>query len=516
MRRSILFSLFCLPSLCLAQPDSLHVIWDKRGYGEQSHFGGQVWGLGDQNDDGYADFAVLSSGTGPAGQESERRFDFFRGGNPPDTMPYVTFTRDSSTTIEFASFYPFVCGDLNGDGYQDWWLWFEPRSNPDTIITNIYWGGPMADTIPDAVFRLPATGLDGMGQIGDINGDGYDDFYLYLGSGIHDETYIFFGGTLLDTIPDLVINSNPPGSQSALPRAIGDLSGDGYSDFVTATNMAPSIAYIYLGGNPPATTPAYTWPNFYIGWPPLIEDLNADHRGDLVIPRSLHMDVHFGGDTVSAIANCSLTFPGCDHGPQEVDNAGDINGDGFGDLTAISDCDLGLGALRLYLGHPWLNPDPVISIDGDEPPLYLVGILHAVGVGDINGDGIEDLAIGATNEMTYHEGQRGRVVILSGDTTLRAGADEPRAGLARELSISVFPNPFNATTTLRYAVPVSAQVKLSVYNILGQKVATLVDGVQQAGCHAVTWNGTNVASGIYIYRLQASGRTLTHKMLLMK
>jgi hypothetical protein len=79
-----------------------------------------------------------------------------------------------------------------------------------------------------------------------------------------------------------------------------------------------------------------------------------------------------------------------------------------------------------------------------------------------------------------------------------------------------YPNPFNATTTLRYAVPAAGWVKLSVYNILGQKVATLVDGMQPVGYHAVTWNGTNVASGVYIYRLEAQGHTLTHKMLLLK
>jgi hypothetical protein len=79
-----------------------------------------------------------------------------------------------------------------------------------------------------------------------------------------------------------------------------------------------------------------------------------------------------------------------------------------------------------------------------------------------------------------------------------------------------YPNPFNATTTLRYTVPAAGWIKLSVYNILGQKVATLVDGVQPVGYHSVTWNGTNVASGVYIYRLEAQGHTLTHKMLLLK
>ena len=79
-----------------------------------------------------------------------------------------------------------------------------------------------------------------------------------------------------------------------------------------------------------------------------------------------------------------------------------------------------------------------------------------------------------------------------------------------------YPNPFNATTTLRYAVPASGQVRLTVYNIVGQKVATLVDAPQSAGYHTISWNGTNLASGVYVYQLQANGQTLTHKMLLLK
>jgi len=79
-----------------------------------------------------------------------------------------------------------------------------------------------------------------------------------------------------------------------------------------------------------------------------------------------------------------------------------------------------------------------------------------------------------------------------------------------------YPNPFNARTTLRYAIPSSGQVRLTIYNIMGQKVATLVDGHQDAGYHSVTWNSTNLASGVYIYHLQADGHTLTKKMVLLK
>jgi len=84
-----------------------------------------------------------------------------------------------------------------------------------------------------------------------------------------------------------------------------------------------------------------------------------------------------------------------------------------------------------------------------------------------------------------------------------------------------YPNPFNPATTIRYQLPRSTKVILNIYNILGQRVKTLVDEVQTAGAKSVHWEGKNnagqnVSSGIYIYRLQAGGKTFSRKMLLLK
>ncbi|MFZ0389826.1 MAG: C25 family cysteine peptidase [Calditrichia bacterium] len=83
------------------------------------------------------------------------------------------------------------------------------------------------------------------------------------------------------------------------------------------------------------------------------------------------------------------------------------------------------------------------------------------------------------------------------------------------------PNPFNPATVIRYQLPQAQDVRLEVYNMLGQRVCTLVKGRQQASAHEVQWDGTNdagvqVASGIYIYRLQAGKQVATRKMILMK
>ncbi|WP_445664824.1 lamin tail domain-containing protein [Fodinibius sp. AD559] len=79
-----------------------------------------------------------------------------------------------------------------------------------------------------------------------------------------------------------------------------------------------------------------------------------------------------------------------------------------------------------------------------------------------------------------------------------------------------YPNPFNPTTTIPYEITEDAEVKLTIWNMIGQKVATLVDGPVDAGEHEETWNATNMPSGIYIARFQVGSEVFTRKMTLIK
>lgn len=79
-----------------------------------------------------------------------------------------------------------------------------------------------------------------------------------------------------------------------------------------------------------------------------------------------------------------------------------------------------------------------------------------------------------------------------------------------------YPNPFNPSTAISYTLPQASDVRLEVFNLLGQRVALLVNDRVQPGQHTVTFQAGNLSSGIYIYRLQADGFTQTRKMLLVK
>jgi hypothetical protein len=79
-----------------------------------------------------------------------------------------------------------------------------------------------------------------------------------------------------------------------------------------------------------------------------------------------------------------------------------------------------------------------------------------------------------------------------------------------------YPNPFNASTVINYELPMRAHVRLEVYNLTGQKLATLVDGQQEAGYRSVTWEDSEAASGVYFYKLTAGDFAEVKSMTLLR
>jgi hypothetical protein len=79
-----------------------------------------------------------------------------------------------------------------------------------------------------------------------------------------------------------------------------------------------------------------------------------------------------------------------------------------------------------------------------------------------------------------------------------------------------YPNPFNPSTTISYSIAKEGNVKLTIFNVIGSKVATIVNEYKPAGNYSVQFNGSNLASGIYLYRLESGNYSSAKKFILMK
>ena len=110
-------------------------------------------------------------------------------------------------------------------------------------------------------------------------------------------------------------------------------------------------------------------------------------------------------------------------------------------------------------------------------------------------------------------------------TVLLRGIADTNASVAREINLPVpnefslrqnYPNPFNPQTDIQFSLPVNADVRLTVVNMLGQEVAVLVNETMSAGVYTASFNGANLPSGLYFYRLDAGDYTSVRKMMLMK
>lgn len=112
--------------------------------------------------------------------------------------------------------------------------------------------------------------------------------------------------------------------------------------------------------------------------------------------------------------------------------------------------------------------------------------------------------------------------VLSATTSIALGTDDGHTGLPTDFQLSQnYPNPFNASTQIKYSLPRTTHVNITVFNVAGQHVTTIIDDLESAGNHAIVWeaysaDGNPLPSGIYFYRIQAGHFLATKKMVLLK
>ena len=119
-----------------------------------------------------------------------------------------------------------------------------------------------------------------------------------------------------------------------------------------------------------------------------------------------------------------------------------------------------------------------------------------------------------TEDLFAYEGEFEITEIIVANSQYEVSVDMP---IATSFTLSeAYPNPFNPTTTMTLTMPVSGEITVEVYNVLGQVVATLASGYMDASTYTLTWDASNASSGVYFVQADAEGFTKTQKLMLVK
>ena len=186
----------------------------------------------------------------------------------------------------------------------------------------------------------------------------------------------------------------------------------------------------------------------------------------------------------------------------------DVDDDGFLDLAVLN--------YSVYEVMLFLNDGAGrFTLQNSYPVVKSPKALCAI---DYELDGDMDLAVACHGTFSFAK-ENGGVLVLLNRLYDDVSAVEPSDGLALPSTLTLsqnYPNPFNPGTTIQFVLPRRAHVSLEVFNVLGQRVVTLIDETMAAGEHHVEWDGSEKPSGVYFYRLKAGAYTENRKMVLVK
>jgi hypothetical protein len=317
-------------------------------------------------------------------------------------------------------------GDFNGDGYQDVVVAASLNTAAGSYAGRayLYLGGPGFDATPDLVLTGsgPGARLGVAAAVGDVNNDGFEDFVVGApgnsgqipGPYTPGNAYLHFGGAVLDAVPDLIFTGENPGDVYGSNLAgLGDINADGHDDFVIAAPWWPNKtyrgkAYIYFGGpgldNVADLTFSIPEGELGVGVCPG-GDFTGDGHNDLLIGAykrdmpafdSGAAWLYMGGPGLDAVAD--FTFGGENHIDwfgSSLAWVGDLNNDGFNDLAmgASRYPSLGdWGRAYIFFGGPALDTTPDLVMTGEASGDYFRTV---AGVGDVDYDGFADFLVGA-------------------------------------------------------------------------------------------------------------------------
>lgn len=536
----------------------VHFIARMMGDEDGDDFGFEIVPLGDINGDGRGDFMVSV--------RNECEWRIYLGDTIISKNSYLAWPKHAPPYPCTPSVGRFVSTpDISGDGQPDL---FRSRSATTPPSIEIYFAGSAFDTLPDLIIRdsnfiFPGAAGKTMDAGLDLNGDGEPDIVLgdvsYLAEGPpieHGRAYVHYGGNGLDTIADLLLtdtvwtNQPRPGALGGAIALLPSINGDGSAELIlgrrqenSSSKEPPGRVDIFFGGPSMDTVRdlSFIGPDtaydpdcdyipvaFFGGRTENVGDVNLDGFDDLLVSGSgcVPSYVYFGGPDFDTIVDLRLIQPWpTPHGEGDAATVlGDIDGDGHRDFCTVRHGrDFFRGVVNVHFARTNLTGVVDWSIAGED--WFLANDefgRSTVSVGDVNGDGFDDIAAGSMTSSVESQSE-GAVFIFAGyNPDINSGVfDEPETPLPtnQPLIESIAPNPFNSTTLI-YLSASFTNGSVAIYNILGQEVRRLSVGSGLAD-KPLRWDGSDaggnpLASGMYFARATDGHTSETHKLVLLK